>query len=98
MNVLEDTVSEVQSHLAAIAGTVTTQVLIGLQEENGLLWNQNAKIDQLQTKMLELFPLVKDAISLAANSANTRNVSPLSPLRKNRRLEQDSIMDAVLQK
>jgi hypothetical protein len=96
MNDLEDTLTQVKENLANIASTVTTQVLIGLQQETGLLWNQDRKIDQLQAKMLELLPLVKEAINLSENSANARATNPLSPLRKNRRLEQDSTMDAVL--
>jgi hypothetical protein len=96
MNDLEDSMSQVKSTLAEIADTVTAQVLIGLQVENGLFWNQNVKIDQLQAKMLELIPLVTQAIHLSTSSANPRAVSPKSPLRKNRRLEQDSPMDAVL--
>jgi hypothetical protein len=97
MTDLEDMLSQVKSHLAEIASTVTTQVLIGLQQENGLLWRQDQKIDLLQEKMLELLPLVKQAISLSGQPVNTRAASPISPIRKNRRLEQDSIMDAVLQ-
>jgi hypothetical protein len=95
MNDIKDTISKVKSQLTAIADAVTTQVLVGLQKENGLLWNQDRKIDALQEKLLESPPLVKQAITLSGNSP-PRASSPIAPLRKNRRLETDSTMDTVL--
>jgi hypothetical protein len=97
MNDMDDTIAKVRTHLDEITATVTAQVLVGLQEENGLLWTQDKKIEQLQEKLLELLPFVKQAINLPpGTAASPRHPSPLSPLRKNRRLEQDSTMDTVL--
>jgi hypothetical protein len=99
MNDMDDSIAKVRTHLDEIAATVTAQVLVGLQEENGLLWTQDKKIDQLQEKLLELLPLVKQAIHLPpGTTVSPRHHSPLSPIRKNRCLEQDSTMDTVLNK
>jgi hypothetical protein len=79
MNNMEDTLAKVRTHLNEIAATVTTQALVGLQEENGLLWTQDKQIDQLQEKLL---PLVKQAINLPpGTAASPHHLSPLSALR-----------------
>jgi hypothetical protein len=71
--------------LDRIAEVVTTRLLVGLTKENGLLWKQDRKIDELQEKCLEFLPLVKSALA-----KNTRSGSPDgSPPKKNRRLENE---------
>jgi hypothetical protein len=80
MNDMDDTIAKVHTHLDEIAATVTAQVLVDLQEENGLLWTQDKNINQLQEKVL---PPVKQAINLPpGTAASPRHPSPHSPLRK----------------
>jgi hypothetical protein len=85
MNDIEDTMQGIRNDLDRIADVVTNRLLIGLTRENGLLWKQDRKIDELQEKLLEFLPLVKSALA-----KNTRSGSPEgSPPKKNRRLENE---------
>jgi hypothetical protein len=86
MNGIEDTMQGIRDDLDRIAEVVTNRLLVGLTQENGLLWKQDRKIDELQeNKLLEFLPLVKSALA-----KNTRSGSPEgSPPKKNRRLENE---------
>jgi hypothetical protein len=86
MNDIKDTMQGIRDDLDCIAdGVVTNRLLVGLTQENGLMWKQDRKIDELQEKRLEFLLLVKSALA-----KNIRSGSPDgSPPKKTRRLENE---------
>jgi hypothetical protein len=73
MNEIDDKLQKLQDELNAIAYSVTTSVLAGLQKPGGLLAKQDAKIDILSDKLLKLFPMVEQILGLGDG---TRPLSP----------------------
>jgi hypothetical protein len=59
LNNMEDKIQGIQDQLSAIAASVTEKVLAGLQKPDGLLAQQDTKIDLLSEKFLKLFPMVE---------------------------------------
>jgi hypothetical protein len=93
MAAIEGKISTIQVELDKMAHTVTESVLLGLQREGGLLWQQDQKIDSLQTKLLEFLPKVQAALNL--QERNSGHPAPDSPSHKNRKLDSTSPMTAV---
>jgi hypothetical protein len=69
---MEDKIQGIQDQLSALAESVTESVLAGLQKPDGLLAQQDIKIDLLSEKLLKLFPMVKQILGL-------NSTRPLSP-------------------
>jgi hypothetical protein len=57
MNDIEDTMQGIRDDLDRIADVVTNCLLVGLTRENGLLWKQDRKIDELQEKTTGIPPV-----------------------------------------
>jgi hypothetical protein len=74
MNAMEVKIQGIQDQLSAIAASVTEKVLAGLQKSDGLLAQQDTKIDLLSAKLLKLFPMVKQILG-------PNGTHPLSPTR-----------------
>jgi hypothetical protein len=93
-NEIDDKLQKLQDKLNAIAESVTTQVLAGLQKPGGLLAKQDAKIDTLSEKLLRLFPMVEQILGLSA----TRPLSPMAgedSLGKKHKLDGSTPMSGV---
>jgi hypothetical protein len=75
----------VRDDLDRIAKVITNRLLVGRTRENGLLWKQDRKINELQEKLLEFLPLVKSALAKNTRSGSLEG----SPPKKKRRLENE---------
>jgi hypothetical protein len=75
MNEIEDKMQGIKDELAAIADTVTARVLAGLQKPDGILANQDIKINLLSDKLLKLLPMVEQVLDRTV----TRPLSPTIP-------------------
>jgi hypothetical protein len=67
MNTIDDSIQKIKDDLDAIAECVTTRVLTGLQQPEGLLFKQDAKIDLIQAQLMRLLPLVEQSLCLPPN-------------------------------
>jgi hypothetical protein len=72
MNAIEDQIHGIQGQIDAMASTVTTSVLAGLQKPDGLLYKQDFKINLLSEQLQRLLPMVEQVLGLNA----TRPLSP----------------------
>jgi hypothetical protein len=75
-----------------ISNDVTRNVLLDLQGVDGVITQQNHHIAQLQEKLMQLIPLVQEAIA-PRSSSPTPAVN--SPPRKNQKLNEAKSMDGV---
>jgi hypothetical protein len=80
MNTIDDSIQKIKDDLDAIAECVTTRVLTGLQQPEGLLFKQDAKIDLIQAQLMRLLPLVEQSLGLPrmgiAHSPMTNRIPP----------------------
>jgi hypothetical protein len=67
MNTIDNSIQKIKDDLDAIADCVTTHVLTGLQQPDGLLFKQDAKIDLIQAQLMRLLPLVEQSLGLHPN-------------------------------
>jgi hypothetical protein len=75
-----------------ISNDVTRNVLLGLQGADGVITQQNHHNAELQEKLMQLIPLVQEAIA-PRSSSSTPTVT--SPPRKNQKLNDAKSMDGV---
>jgi hypothetical protein len=95
---LEAGMTRIRTNLDKLATTisndVTRNVLLGLQGIDGVITQQNYHITQLKGKLMQLIPLVQEAIA-PRSAAPTPQMS--SPPRKNQKLNDAKSMDGVNQ-
>jgi hypothetical protein len=96
MDDLEDGMTQIRTDLDQLASTISTEVtrnvLLGLQGVDGVITQQNRHIAELQEKLMQLIPLVQEAISPRPASPN---LHVTSPPRKNQKLNDAKTMDGV---
>jgi hypothetical protein len=96
MNNIDDSIQKIKDDLDAIAECVTTRVLTGLQQPDGLLFKQDAKIDLIQAQLMRLFPLVEKSLGLPASGHRPLSDDESdSPLKKSK-LDNTSPMEVTV--
>jgi hypothetical protein len=96
MNAIDDSIQTIQDELAAIADTVTTRVLHGLQKPDGILFKQDAKIDLIQAQLLKLLPMVQQVLTLTPTSKHSLSDAESDAPKNIRRLDNTSPMDMAV--
>jgi hypothetical protein len=96
MNAIDDSIQTIQDELAAIADTVTTKVLHGLQKPDGILFKQDAKIDVIQAQLLKLLPMVQQVLTLSPTSKRSLSDAESDAPKNIRRLDNTSPMDTTV--
>jgi uncharacterized phage infection (PIP) family protein YhgE len=93
MNEIDDSIQRINDDLAAIADKVTTRVLEGLQQPEGILFQQNAKIDRIQEQLLKLLPMVERVLGLTPTGSRALSDTESDSPTKIRKLDTASPMD-----
>jgi hypothetical protein len=96
MNAIDDSIQTIQDDLAAIADTVTAKVLHGLQQPDGILFKQDAKIDLIQAQLLKLLPMVQQVLTLTPTGKRSLSDAESDAPTNIRRLDNTSPMDTTV--
>jgi hypothetical protein len=96
MNTIDDSIQKIKDDLDAIADCVTTRVLTGLQQPDGLLFKQDVKIDLIQAQLMRLLPLVKQSLGLPPNGNRPLSDDESDSPSKKSKLDNTSPMEVAV--